>query len=246
MFKTTKIITDSDLVVKPINNNSKDLIKNPELSNLNVIPKLLTSSLIVGRSGSGKSILMNYMINHKDMFKGWFDLIVLISPTCTTDDVQIAFGADECIDDLDMADEFLNNLMELQKKNIEEYSAEHASKICIVFDDIIGHTFLNSNSFTACFTKCRHYNFTVFCLSQQYKSIPKKCRLQTNGLFFFKSSDTETQSVVDDFNPPNCSRKKFLNVIQQANGDDHGFLYINMKSPFSTRYRKNFDEIISI
>ena len=115
MFKTTKIITDSDLVVKPINNNSKDLIKNPELSNLNVIPKLLTSSLIVGRSGSGKSILMNYMINHKDMFKGWFDLIVLISPTCTTDDVQIAFGADECIDDLDMADEFLNNLMKLQK-----------------------------------------------------------------------------------------------------------------------------------
>jgi hypothetical protein len=56
----------------------------------------------------------------------------------------------------------------------------------------------------------------------------------------------ETQAVVDDFNPPNCSKKTFLNVIQQANGDDHGFLYINMKAPFSTRYRKNFDEIISI
>ena len=246
MFKTTKIEVDSDLTVKPIENNSKDKIENPELSNLNIIPKLLTSSLIVGRSGSGKSILMNFMLNNPNMFQGWFDLIVLISPTCTTDDVQMSFNADECVDDLNEADEFLNKLMALQKTKIEEYGAKDAPKICVVFDDVIGHKFLNTSSFTACFTRCRHYNFTVFCLSQQYKSIPKKCRLQANNLMFFKSSDTESQCVVDDHTPPNYSKKKFLNVIQEANGDDHSFLYINMKEPFNKRYRKNFDEIISI
>ena len=68
MFKTTKIEVDSDLTVTPIENNSKDKIENPELSNLNIIPKLLTSSLIVGRSGSGKSILMNFMLNNPNMF----------------------------------------------------------------------------------------------------------------------------------------------------------------------------------
>jgi hypothetical protein len=158
----------------------------------------------------------------------------------------MSFNADECIDDLDEADEFLNKLMTLQKTKIEEYGAKDAPKICIVFDDVIGHKFLNTSSFTACFTRCRHYNFTVFCLSQQYKSIPKKCRLQANNLMFFKSSDTESQCVVDDHTAPNYSKKKFLNVIQEANGDDHSFLYINMKEPFNTRYRKNFDEIISI
>ena len=246
MFKTTKIETDSDLTVKPIDNNSKDLIKQPKLSQENVIPKLLTSSLIVGRSGSGKSILMNFMLNNKGMFSGWFDLIVLISPTCNTDDVQMSFGADECVDDLDEADNFLKQLMILQKEKIEEYGAEHSPKLCIVFDDVIGHKFLNSSSFTACFTRSRHYNFTVFCLSQQYKSIPKKCRLQANNLMFFKSSDTETQSVVDDYTPPNFNKLKFLKMIKEANGDDHSFLYINMKEPFTKRYRKNFDEIIEI
>ena len=246
MFTTTKIETGLDLTVKPIKNNSKDSIKQPKLAQENVVPKLLTSSLIVGRSGSGKSILMNFMLNNENIYENWFDCVILVSPTCNTDDVQAAFGADECVDDLDQADEFLSNLMNIQKKKIEEYGAENAPKVCIVFDDVIGHKFLYSSSFTGCFTRCRHYNFTVFALSQQYKAIPKKCRLQVNNLMFFKSSDTETQSVVDDYCPPNYSKLKFLKVIQGANNDDHSFLYINMKEPFKNRYRKNFDEIIQI
>ena len=246
-FQTTKVDSDVNLKVKPTSNNSKDAIIQPELSKKNIIPRLLTSSLLVGRSGSGKSILMSYMLDNEHIFKGIFDLIILVSPTCKTDDVQLSFSADEVIDDLSEADDCMSQLMDLQKEKIEEYGANQAPLICVIFDDCVGNVkFLNSNSFTDCFVKARHYNFTVFCLTQQYKSIPKRCRLQTNNLFFFKSPDTETQAVVDDFCPPNYSKKKFLSLVNYANGDDHGFLYVNLKAPFDTRYRKNFDEIINL
>ena len=161
--------------------------------------------------------------------------------------VQKGFDADETIDNLEEASEYLDELMSLQKDKIEEYGADQAPKICVIFDDCVGNVkFLNSKQFTACFVKARHYNFTVFCLSQQYKAIPKRSRLQANNLFFFKSPDTETQAVLDDFCPPNYSKKNFLGLINYANGDDHGFLYVNCKVPFSERYRKNFDEIIHL
>jgi hypothetical protein len=245
IFTTSPVDTQYELDVRPVGGNSKDYLKQPVLSLKNIIPRLLTSSLLVGRSGSGKSVLMSFMLDNTNMYKDVFELKLLISPTANTDDVQKMFGADEVIDDLDEADGFLEKVMNLQKLKIEKFGSANAPKICIIFDDCVGDVkFLNSKSFTAAFVKARHVNFTVFCLTQQFKAIPKKCRLQTNNLFFFKSSDSETMAVVEDFCPPGYNRKRFMQLIHYANGDDHSFLYVNQKVRFSERYRKNFGEII--
>jgi len=247
LYSTTSL---GNIAIKPQGKNTKDAIKQPILSEKNIIPRLLTSCIIVGRSGSGKSVLTSALLNGKTMLGDAFDLVVLISPTASTDDVQMSFPvtSEECVvDDLKKAPEFLDGLMGVQKKKIQEFGADQAPLVCVIFDDCAGDTkFLNCKEFTACFTRSRHYNFTVFCLTQQYKNIPKRCRLQCNNLMFFKSPDTESEAVCDDHTPPNYSKNKFMELIHWATHEKHSFLYINMKEPFETRYRRNFSEIINL
>ena len=190
-MKTKHINSSEDLTVKLVTENSKDKIQQPKLSEENVIPKLLTSSIICGRSGSGKSVLISFLLNAPQCFENAFDMVCLVSPTATSDDVQKSFPVTDdevCIcDDLEKAPEFIQTLMDKQKELIKENGASDSPFLCLVLDDVAGSTtFLNTNQFTKCFTQSRHYNMTVFVLTQQYKNIPKRARMQANNIFFFK------------------------------------------------------------
>ena len=59
-MKTKLINSPEDLTVKLVTEHSKDKIQQPKLSEENVIPRILTSSIICGRSGSGKSVLISF------------------------------------------------------------------------------------------------------------------------------------------------------------------------------------------
>ena len=247
-FQTVQAETDIDLTVKPSGKNSKDDIKQPELAEKNLIPRVNTSTIIVGRSGSGKSVVMSQLLNDPNFWGDTFDLVCLISPTAKMDDVQSQFPVsnEECVvTNLKKAPAFLQGLMQLQKENIEKYGAGNSPLVCIILDDCVAdRSFINSNEFFEIFMKNRHYNFTVVLASQQYKSISKKARLQANNVIFFKSPDSETEHLVYDFCPPAYSRQKFMQLIKFATDDEYSFLYINMKAPWKERFRKNFSEII--
>ena len=47
---------------------SKDDIKHPPLSEAGVIPKLNSSTILVGKSGSGKSVLLHNLLTRKEFF----------------------------------------------------------------------------------------------------------------------------------------------------------------------------------
>ena len=239
-FETTK--SEHNIEIKNVSNNRKDLIKQPEYCDLKVLPKLNTSSLIVGRSGSGKSVLLANLL--KGCYKDVFKLKILISPTGLTDDVQKSMGCQIVITELNEASEFLASLMKIQEKSIASLGAHKAPLVCIVFDDVMGEKFLGTSEFTACFTRSRHYNFTIFALSQKYSGIPKKCRLQLNNLIFYASQDSEINWIVEDFCPANYSKKAFAAMIKWTTSEKFSFMYINMSADEDERYRKNFNEII--
>lgn len=245
-------MSGTDLSIQKIANNDKDLIEQPALSKLDVIPRLNSSSLLIGPSGSGKSTLLTRLITDERFFKGFFDSVVVISPTASSDKVQKELGASVTLTDMVKAARVLPKILKMQSKKVKKQGFVKAPKIALIYDDIIGESkFMNLPVFTKSFIANRHYNITTFLCSQSYKSVPRKCRLQASNVFFFKSSASEVQRISDEYAPPGYTKQEMRQIVDYAVGNGSGtrtydFLHINMKRDFADRYRKNLDTIMRL
>lgn len=228
---------------------SKDKIKQPDLSKLDVIPRINSSVLFVGASGSGKTTVLANLMTRKDMFKGAFERVFLISPTARSDDIQkyLDVPDEDICDDLLEAPDLLQEIMDSQRGEIIEKGAHKAPKYCIIFDDVIAdRDLMKCDQFTKCFIACRHYNLTTLICAQSYKGIPRKCRLQANNIIYFRGSQSENETIIEDRCPPGMHKKTGLAMIEFATKESYSFLHINMRCDFESRYRRNLDEIIQI
>ena len=239
-----------DVDIRPIK-TSKDKIKQPELAkkeNGMLIPPLGSSVIISGKSGSGKSTLLANLLLDKRFYKGWFDKIFLFSPTADGDDIQKSLNipAQRVFTDLDEAPEMLEAIIKSQKKAIAAKSADKVRQYAIIFDDVIGDTkFMNSKTFAQCFYQVRHVCCTTFICTQHFKRVPRVCRLQANFIFYFRGSQSELQTLVEEFSPPWMSKDDFAEqVVFRATSEDYSFLTINMKVPWAGRFRRNLGEPI--
>lgn len=237
-----------DLEIRPLP-TSKDKIKQPKLSEANIIPRINSSSLFIGSSGSGKTNLVANLLTRKDMLGGVFDRIFLISPTAKTDDIQghLDINEEDIIDDLNEAPGILKEIQEDQRDSIEKIGPVKTDKYLVIFDDCISDSdFMKSRELINSFILCRHYNMTTMICSQSYKSVPRKCRMQARNIFFFKSSQSETEAICEDRAPPNFTKKEGIHLVEFATSEPYSFLHINMNEPYDSRYRKNLDSIIDI
>lgn len=237
-----------DLSIKTIP-TKKDKIKQPFLCSENVIPQINSSVLFIGSSGSGKTTVLANLLTRKDMLGGVFDRIFLISPTAYSDDIQkyLKIDDDDICDNLKDAPALLKDIMDTQRFEIEEKGAHKAPLYCIVFDDCVADTdLLRAPEFIKTFIACRHYNLTTLLCSQSFKAIPRKCRLQAHNIIFFRSSGSEVECIVEDRSPPNMNKRAAQALVEFATIEPYSFLHINMRCPYETRYRRNFDEIINI
>jgi hypothetical protein len=228
---------------------SKDKIKQPELAEQNVIPRICSAIILNGSTSSGKTTLLANLLTKKQFYKGWFDRIFLISPTGHTDDIQkyLELPEEDIIDDLGSAPEFIQALMDSQRDQIKKLGNDKAPQYCIIFEDCIGDTLLMATpQFIKCFIACRHYNFTTVISSQAFNVVPRRCRLQAMNVFFFKGSNSEVEVLSEEYCPPGYDKKQFMAMISWATAEDYAFLHINKRVPFKDRYRRNLDEIIVI
>ena len=209
--------------IKPVK-TSKDEIVHPALALESVIPKLNTSTIICGKSGSGKSVLLHALITEKRFYDKYrhFDKIFLVSPTGEQDDVQRSLGLPEnsCVfTDLKEANQALEMIEAHQTSSIKKLGSAKAKKVCLIFDDCAGHTsFMNSPAFVSVFIRARHFNATVFFLTQVIKRLPKICRMQASFLVFFAISQNEASALADEFCPPGLPKKNFLKMIDDVLG----------------------------
>jgi GTPase SAR1 family protein len=229
----------------------KDKIKQPELAEAGVIPKLNTSTLIIGKSGSGKSVLMNSLLTDKRFYDNgrFFDRVILISPTGESDDIQRAMKIDSSLIFTDMceAEEALRVLEKIQEEDVKQHGAEHANKILVILDDVASHQkFLKSEPMISLFIRSRHYNCTVYCLSQYFKLIPKTIRLQCSTLIFFACSNTESDCLAEEQAPPNVKKKNFCKLIDDALRERYSFLTVSLTSPWESRFRRGLAMVINL
>lgn len=241
----------TDLEIKQLK-TSKDDIKQPPLaSNKNMyIAPLGSSVLICGKSGSGKTTLLTNLITDKRFYKGYFKKVFLFSPTASGDDVQrsLEIPPKHVFTDLEAGPGLLDIIIRSQKEKLKGGGkAGKVEQFAVIFDDVIGDTkFMNDKNFIKCFYQVRHVNCTTFICSQHFKRIPRVCRLQANFIHYFACSQTEVDTLTEEFCPPRVSRKEFATLVNDATEEPYSFFTINMKVPWSVRFRKNLGEIIQL
>lgn len=229
--------------------SSKDKIKQPKLAEQGYIPAINTSTILSGRSGSGKSVALANLITRKDMLGGAFDEIYLISPTALGDDIQKSLGIpDENIfTDVLEGIEKMKDILEDNMAIVESVGSEHSPKICLIYDDVIGDkALLREPFFIKSFIASRHFNCTTFLCTQSFNGCPRVCRLQASNVIVFACSLDETKVLCESFCPARYSKREFADIIHHATREPYSFLYINMKAKPSERFRKNFDTILHL
>jgi hypothetical protein len=227
----------------------KNKIKHPPLSEQGVIPKLGTTSLIIGKSGSGKTVLLYNLLKNNEFYGKSFDKMFLFSATAEIDDIldQLHIPDAHKFSDLDEAIDALHMIHKHQREQIEEHGNHKAKQFCMIYDDILGHTrFINSTGFLQSATASRHYNETSFILTQHLRKIPKAIRLQGAAFYVFACSAAECETLCDEFCPPFMNRKQFMRMLQDVWQKPHDFLTINLRVPIEERYRKGIAQVIDL
>lgn len=245
-----KEILNSGLEIKAFPTNKSKIKQRPTMKE-KIIPKHPSRVIFNGKSGSGKSNLLINLMTKPEFYgggKGYFDEVFLISPTANkADDLPkyLDLPPDKIFNDLDPS--IIQKILDEQEKKVEEKGVDKAPKVAVILDDIQSSPrFMRSNPFTQLFIAGRHYGISVYVCCQQFKRLPKVCRLQASNIFFFPSSLSEVECLVDEFCPPNMGKKDFKSMIKHSTKDPFNFMHINMDCHFKDRYRHNLDTILEL
>jgi hypothetical protein len=231
------------LIVKPFK-STKQGIKQPKACENDILPRLHCSYLFVGRSGSGKTNTLLHLLKSKDLLKGAFQTILYLSDSVddtVKDNMKDEIPSENFIKEFDEA--FINKILSAQEAEIKKKGYTKARNVALILDDILSKKkFLNSKIMMKLCTCCRHYNTSIFILSQSYKNIPRALRLQMRGIVFLPSSLNEVNKFAEEQCLPNMGNKRFKELIQYATKEPYQFCFINNDS--QQKLRKGFNKLI--
>jgi septin family protein len=233
--------------VKPLATKKSNLPQSEYMKN-GIINKFPSMLLNVGRSGSGKSTVVNYMMTEANFLLNFFDKVYLFSPTAKLDDLAKHLKLKDEFLITDPTEAKLDAILSKQERLIKQTGIEKTgknSKVMIIFDDIVSNqNFLKSQAMIKLATMGRHFLISSIINTQSYTKIPRAIRLQANALILFPSSNNEVKLLVDDLTPPHCSKKKFMKLVEHATSGKHDFLFVNNFDPVETRFRKGFSKYL--
>lgn len=218
----------------------------------NIIPRMASSSLIVGGTGSGKTVLLVNLLIRPEFYKDYFDRMYLFSPTGGTDPTFKLLIKSKQLKKQDVIttdfESRLSDIVNEQQAHVESLGNEFkAKKICVIFEDLSSLKRLQrSEAFEQCFVQNRHLAMMVFAVVHKLSALTRVARLQAANIFFFPSPNSEVEILIDENAPPNLTKDQFREVIRLATAGSHNFLHINNRVPYAERYRRNLDTIIEL
>jgi hypothetical protein len=235
--------------IVPLNTKKKNIKSLPNMDN-GLLVKAPFSMVMSGKTKSGKTQLLMNLLTKKHFYKDYFDLIFVVSNT--------AEDGDDLYDHLKLKKNQIykpnakglaqiEHIIETQKQLIKEDGIENTPSILIIFDDMANEKkFLNSDTYLKLHIMNRHYNISVISLYQSYMKAPRSCRIQIDGLFYFKGKESETTRISEEHCPAGYTEKEFRQLVNYATKEPYSFLYINYDVDHKDRYRKRFYEIMEL
>lgn len=229
-----------------VKRTNKDELYQPRCCEIELLPKLPTGIVVIGRSGSGKTQATVNLLTNKYLLSDTFDFIYLFTGVKPDKDL---------IADLKLPKENIKNnfteedvlkIMNKMEMTVEKQGMKNTPSVCFVFDDFLGEVaFLKSKTLTKLCTTNRHMNITYIILSQYYKKLPPVVRTNASYYMIFPSSASELDKISQELCPPSVTVKEFMNLAKHATKEKYQFLSINTKCDPKNQLRKNFNNIIN-
>lgn len=226
---------------------------NNQLMKDKIIPDYPSSIILCGSSGSGKTTTLLNILTRKEFYGGILQKknIFLISATAHADSMfrGLKLPKENIISTNLISN--AENIITEREEEVKKKGFKNIAPLCIIFEDITAEKKLSrSKCLIKAFVQNRHLGIITIVSCHKFKSIDRSCRLSANHLILFPFTKSEEKTLIEEFTPPRTSEKEFAAMINYAWSADktntRPFLYINMKAPFKTRYRRGFDQIMEI
>ena len=184
---------------------------------------------ILGKTNSGKSVLLKYIVNQH---KTEFDKIFVICPTEEINGFYSDLVPQNCIFS-DFNEEWLNKLIK-KLTDIRKENKEKKINVLLILDDLGSDAkFITSDSFKRTCVRGRHLNISMIVSCQYLTQVPPICRSNICYLIVGQMNIQSQQLLADEFLYGSIDRKEFLTMYHNAT-KDYGFLLINCNSVKNT------------
>tara|TARA_R110002020_G_scaffold271684_4_gene486908 strand:+ start:1884 stop:2624 length:741 start_codon:yes stop_codon:yes gene_type:complete len=238
-YSTVK--SKDDITIGKIGSNIDKTLAN----NINkLLPQKHNVTAFVGTSGSGKTNTLISLLTAKrkngvrNSYKKVYDKIIIVSPTLSSLKNNIFEG----LPDEQKYDVLDENTIDSISDFIEEH--DDLNKL-IIFDDVGSQLKNYDRELGLLVQKYRHDRATYWFVSQKFKDLNPKIRLQLTHLFFFRPvNNWESQSIADEILP--ISRKELPEFIDFVFDKKYQFLYVDMSLQNSNKFLfyKGFEKIV--
>jgi hypothetical protein len=205
--------------------------------------------IISGKKRTGKTSLWLSMLSSRQLFGNYFGNVFMISPS-KEDKTR------ELREELEKEEKYYPELNEANVKSILDYIKMEISQQkrkeeklkrklppiynLLILDDVVADMprSFKKNIITNLFFNHRHYNLTIFVITQSYKQIAPSIRKQADLLYIFPMANLkEKEAFQDDWD---ISNEVFDLAFQDEH--EHPFLTVNMVGNKPVFFRK-FDRI---
>jgi len=213
-------------------------------SRYNVASKLPMRSIILGPSGSGKSILLQNFI--LDIYKDCFSRIYIFSPSINVDyqtwepvkkyiNKEITNNDDENFYYDHYNEDALFNIITTQRKIIEYQKKHNHNKlfsILIVVDDFADDVKFSRNSklLHSLFTRGRHSQISTVVATQKFNALSPIIRVNASDLYVFRLRNySDLQAFLDEVSAI-APKDVILEMYHLATDEPYSFLTVKLTS----------------
>jgi len=223
--------------------SSKFIIKNYDTNSDNVdenkkveypLPKLPFYFIILGKRGSGKTVLLNRVIEfYKEVFEP--ENIILMTDTLYTDPIW-----QNCENVLfkNAYDHFDEDAVQ----SLIDESKENRVQKLLILDDLAGTVGKTTDTLNDLVTKLalrgRHYKISVIFTTQKYNLINPKIRSNASHWAIFNlKNKKEEKLMIDELSGYNNDLETAYETITR---EPHNFIYINKDSEIFSNFTEKY------
>ncbi len=213
-------------------------------SKYDVVSKLPLRAIILGPSGSGKSILLQNMI--LDLYDKCFKRIYIFSPSINVDyqtwepvkkmiEKEITSNDDEQFYFDHYDEEALFNIINTQRKIIEYQKKHNHNKlfsILIVVDDFADDVKFSRNSklLHSLFTRGRHSQISTVVATQKFNALSPIIRVNASDLYVFRLRNySDLQAFLDEVSAI-APKDIILEMYRLATDEPYSLLMVKLTS----------------